>query len=121
MSEIDPPPGSEAGDSQPGQGINPDQNVSPPPREPRAEPLWIRALYMLLFAVIANALVGIYLAACLLQLIVLAVSEKPNVELRDFLRSVLAYIGVTLGYLAFLDDQKPFPFSPLPHPEQNGD
>ena len=112
MPEIDPPPGPE---------INPSPDQAAPPSPAGAEPLWIRALYMLLFAVIANALVYIYLASCLLQLIVIAVSEKPNAELRGFLRGVLAYIGVTLAYLAFLDDQKPFPFSPFPHPEQNRD
>jgi hypothetical protein len=71
---------------------------------------------MVLFAIIANFLLAIFLAASLLQIIVIAVSEKENAELREFLRAVLAYIGVALAYIAFLDNQKPFPFSPFPHP-----
>jgi hypothetical protein len=84
----------------------------------KPEPLWVRALYMLLFAVIMNVLVAIFLCACLLQVIVIAVSEKPNAELTEFLRALLAYIGVTLAYLAFLDDHKPFPFAPFPRSVQ---
>lgn len=80
-----------------------------------SESLWIRALYMVLFAVIGYGLLLLFLALCGLQLLVLLVTAKQNVELRKFTRELLAYIGVTLAYLAFLQDEKPFPFSPFPH------
>jgi Domain of unknown function (DUF4389) len=86
---------------------------------PRKEPLWTRALFMLLFAVIAHFLVWIFIASCILQLIVYLVSERPNDELATFMRQLLAYIGVTFAYLGFLQDEKPFPFSPFPHPLQD--
>jgi hypothetical protein len=127
MSDVNPPPPEPpAGDNphstyspsnaqdQPSPGAGSAQASAQRPAGP--EPLWVRALYMVLFGLIANFLLAIYLASCVLQIIVIAVSQKPNSELREFLRNVLAYIGVTLAYLAFLDDQKPFPFSPFPHP-----
>ena len=107
MSDINP--GPDGSESQPG----------PQPGAPQKESLWERALFMLLFAVIAHFLVWIFIASCVLQLIVYLVTEKPNDELREFMRKVLAYIGVTFAYLGFLQDEKPFPFSPFPQPLQD--
>jgi hypothetical protein len=74
---------------------------------------------MVLFAVIAHFLVWIFIASCVLQLIVYLVSGTPNDELKEFMRNLLAYIGVTFAYLGFLQDEKPFPFSPFPRPHQD--
>ena len=91
---------------------------APPPPQPEREPLWERALFMLLFVVIAQFLLWIFIACCVLQLIVYLVEKAPNEELRDFMRRLLAYIGVTFAYLGFLQDEKPFPFSAFPQPLQ---
>ena len=108
MSDIPPnPPG-------------PDAEPAPASNPPRKEPLWERALFMVLCAVIAHGLVWIFIGCCVLQLIVFAVNERPNDELKELMRKLLAYIGVTLAYLGFLQDEKPFPFSPFPQPLQDG-
>ena len=112
MSDI--PSGPDPHGPQPyGTTPGPEAEPAPPPRK---EPLWERVLFMILFGVVAHALVWIFLASCLLQLVVFAVDRKPNEELTAFMRSVLGYIGVTLAYLGFLQDERPFPFSPFPGP-----
>ena len=97
----------------------PDPFATPPPEPRQTEPLWERALFMVLFAVIAHVLVWIFIACCVLQLIVHLVDKAPNDELKAFMRKLLAYIGVTFAYLGFLQNEKPFPFSPFPEPPQH--
>jgi hypothetical protein len=99
--------------------INPGPEPYAPPPPPSADPLWERALFMILFAVIAHFLVWIFIACCVLQLIVQLVQKEQNAELKEFMRKLLAYIGVTFAYLGFLEDKKPFPFSAFPQPLQH--
>jgi hypothetical protein len=94
--------------------IDPAPYALPPPETPARDPLWERALFMVLFAVIAHFLLWIFIACSALQLIVQLVEKAPNAELKEFMRKLLAYIGVTFAYLGFLQDEKPFPFSPFP-------
>lgn len=99
MSDIDP--------AQSGPGIG---------ATPAKESLLRRALFMILFAAIAQFIVSLFVASCVLQLIVYAVSGRPNDELKEFVRRLLAYLGVLFAYLGFLQDDKPFPFAPFPGP-----
>ncbi len=76
--------------------------------------LWVRALYMILFGCIAYIVLILTFLASALQLIVFLVAGKPNEELRHFGREMLSYLTVMVRFLVFLDDKKPFPFSPFP-------
>ena len=76
--------------------------------------LWVRALYMILFGVIAYVVLWLVFFASVLQLIVFLVTAKPNPELRHFNREAARYLGIVVRFLLFLDDAKPFPFSPFP-------
>ena len=121
MSDIPPGPDPYGPEPTPGGptqgGPNPGGPIPDPAASPPAkEPLWERALFMILFAVVAHVLVWIFIATCVLQLIVYAVDQKLNDELKEFMRNLLAYIGVTFAYLGFLQDERPFPFSPFPRP-----
>ena len=76
--------------------------------------LWVRALYMLLFGLIAYVVLCVVFFVSALQLIVFLVTAKPNAELRHFSREAARYLGILVRFLLFLDDAKPFPFSPFP-------
>lgn len=80
-------------------------------------PLWQRALYMILFGALANFLLFVFFVACLVQLVVFFIDRKANEELRKATRQLWTYLGDILGYLAFIKNERPFPFSPFPKAE----
>lgn len=131
MSETNSGTGSGPGDQYPpGQGAPPepppppDFAARPPPPPPGAgsnefvdesgASLWVRALYMVLFGFVAYVVLIVVFVASALQLVVFLVGGKPNAELRHFGREMLNYLTLVIRFLMFLDDTKPFPFSPFP-------
>lgn len=76
--------------------------------------LWIRALFMIMFGVIAYVAVLVLFLLSLIQLIVYLINRAPNHDLRQISRELVGYISVVLGYLTFVTDEKPFPFAPFP-------
>jgi hypothetical protein len=79
--------------------------------------LWVRALFMIMFGVIAYVAVLVVFLLSLVQFIVYLVNHAPNHDLRQISRELVGYISVVLAYLVFVRDEKPFPFAPFPRSE----
>ncbi len=90
--------------------------VHPEPRfvDQSGQSLWIRALFMLGFGLIAYVALWILFFLGLLQLVVYLINRAPNDDLRLICRELIGYLAVVLGYMTFVRDEKPFPFSPFP-------
>jgi len=73
-----------------------------------------RLLMSVLFAFIAYFAVHITMVAALVYWIMVAINREPHPEFRQVLRGIVQYVAQTLGYVAWLHDDKPFPFGPLP-------
>lgn len=48
------------------------------------------------------------------QFVITAVNGKTNDELKDFTLRLVQYLWELLAYIAFVRDEKPFPFAPFP-------
>lgn len=81
---------------------------------PAGEPLWARLLYMLLFAVIYSVAELLAKVTVLAQLIFRACSGRTQRHLLVFSAGLSAYIYAIWRYLAFNDEQRPWPYSPWP-------
>ena len=73
-----------------------------------------RLLLSILFAVIGWVAFWITMVVSVIHWILIAINREPHPEFRQFVRAVVAYTAQVLGYVAFIHDEKPFPFGPLP-------
>lgn len=78
------------------------------------EPLWLRFLYMLGFALLANIAFSLALFLGVVQIVLLLIRKEKNEELLGFSRSLVAYVGECLGFIVFARDEKPFPLAKFP-------
>ena len=80
-------------------------------------PSWQRALYMILFAIIAYIILWFVFFLALVQFLLVIINNTENEHLCQFTTRLNAYFGEILGFLSYTRDEVPFPFSPLPHSE----
>jgi hypothetical protein len=72
-------------------------------------------LYRVLFVVAFFCLAGwILLAAALLQTVAVLATGKANPNLAGFNRGLVAFLAQLVGYVTWVHDEKPFPFSDWP-------
>lgn len=83
-------------------------------------PLWQRLLYMLGFSFLAYLAFWAILLLSALQFIFVALNKDKNSELAGFTRNLLLYLGEALGFIAFMRDERPFPFGPFPKGSDEG-
>ena len=77
-------------------------------------PAWQRALYMVLFGLIAYvALLFVYFLS-VVQFILAIINGQRNNNLRYFASRINTYLTQVLQFLSFEVDTVPFPFSALP-------
>ncbi|WP_084646150.1 DUF4389 domain-containing protein [Marinimicrobium agarilyticum] len=79
---------------------------------------WLRLVYMLLFAVllyVAGFVMGFIIV---LQFLFALLSGSANKNLRQFGESLALYIYRVLQFLTYSREDKPFPFSDWPEPEE---
>ena len=77
-------------------------------------PAWQRALYMVLFGLIAYvALLFVYFLS-VVQFILTILNGQKNDHLRHLASRINAYLKQILQFLSFEIDTVPFPFSALP-------
>lgn len=82
--------------------------------------LWIRGLYMLLFAVIYSVAELVVGAVVIIQFLMRLVLKEANRQLLDFGNSLSKYIYQILLFQTFNTEDKPFPFNEWPHsPKDN--
>jgi hypothetical protein len=87
--------------------------------EPSRRETWIRALYVILFALIYSVAEIVIIAVVVLQFGFVLISGDRNQKLLDFGASLSKFIYQILQYVTFNSEDKPFPFSDWP--SGNGD
>ncbi len=75
---------------------------------------WLRALYMVLFAVIYNVAEIVLLAVVLLQFVLVLFSGETNQRLLSFGKGLSTYVYQIFLFLTYNSEEMPFPFSPWP-------
>ena len=81
-------------------------------------PLWQRALYMVLFAIIAYILLWFIFFLALVQFLLAIINDTENDNLLQFTTRLNLYLGQILAFLCFSSEAVPFPFSSLPPPPE---
>lgn len=76
---------------------------------------WLRALYMVLFALIYSLTEIILTAVVVFQFFIVLVTREPNDRLLDFGEDIGVFIFQIIQYLTFNTEEKPFPFGPWPY------
>ncbi len=76
--------------------------------------IWLRGLFMLLFAVFFNIAEIILGATVVFQFLNVLVTAKPMPRLVDFGESLGRYIYQIVRYLTFDTDDRPYPFADWP-------
>ena len=77
-------------------------------------PAWQRALYMVLFGLIAYVTLFFVYFLSVVQFILAIINGQKNDNLRHFASRINAYLTQVLQFLSFEVDTVPFPFSALP-------
>ena len=99
-------------DSTSGDAYGPHETVNPAGR--RSFP-WMRLLYAIGFAFIAWVMFWlIVLLLAPLHYIVLAITGKPNEELKEMTLRAVHYLVELLAFVTGSGDEKPFPLGPFP-------
>lgn len=78
------------------------------------EPLWLRFIYMIAYALLAHVAFSLALFLGVVQLVVILATKGKNEELRGFSRNLVQYVGECLSFVIFARDQKPFPLGKFP-------
>ena len=79
---------------------------------------WLRLIYMVLFAVLLEIAGFVMLAVVIAQFLFAIVSGNANDNLRRLGDQIASYIYQTLQFLIYNSEEKPFPFSEWPEPEE---
>ncbi len=82
---------------------------------------WIRALYVILFALIYSLTEIVIIAVVLVQFGFVLISGERNQKLLDFGAGLSKFIYQILRYATFHSEDKPFPFSDWPSVERGGE
>lgn len=75
---------------------------------------WVRALYMLLFAVIYSVAEIVFAAVVVIQFGFVLITGQANVRLLDFGANLSLFLYQTLQFLCFNSETLPYPFTPWP-------
>ena len=75
---------------------------------------WLRALYMLLFAVIFSITELVIAAVVILQFLTKLFSGKVNQQLLTLAQSLGTYVYDIVIFMGYNSEEKPFPFAPWP-------
>jgi|GEM_PF-2331948 len=82
-----------------------------------AEPLWLRFVYMIGYAVLGHIAFSLALFLGVVQIVLLLIRKEMNDEVTAFNRNLIAYVGECLSYVTFLREDKPFPLAKFPGAE----
>ncbi len=82
-----------------------------------SESIWIRLLYMLLFALVYQVVELLVLFSTVALFLFTLFSGRPNTNLREFGSSLSQYTYQIFRFLTFNSERRPYPFSDWPEPE----
>ena len=83
--------------------------------------IWIRALYMLLFAIVYSVAEAIVVLLAIFQFVALLITGQVNELLLRFGKNLSVFMFDILEFQTFNSEIKPFPFSPWPDEEHGGE
>ena len=83
--------------------------------------IWIRALYMLLFAIVYSIAEAIIVLLAIFQFVALLITGQVNELLLRFGKNLSVFMFDMLEFQTFNSEIKPFPFSPWPDEEHGGE
>lgn len=86
-----------------------------------ARSTWLRALFIILFALIYSVAEIVIGAVVILQFLFVLFSGNANGRLLEFGQSLSTYVFQILQYVTFNSEQRPFPFSDWPKPRDEED
>jgi len=75
---------------------------------------WARLFYAVGYGIIAWFVFWFVVLLAVLQFVVTAVTGRVNDELKGFALNLVQYLWELLAFVAFIRDDKPFPFGPFP-------
>ncbi len=81
---------------------------------PTRRETWIRALFVILFALIYGVAEVVLVMVVFIQFGFVLVAGERNQKLLDFGASLSTFVFQILRYVTFNSDDKPFPFSDWP-------
>jgi hypothetical protein len=84
----------------------------------KARDVWIRGLYMLLFAFIYGVADVVVTAVVIIQFVFRLLNGETNPRLLGFGRSLSRYLYQVLLFLTFNSEEKPFPFDVWPEEDE---
>ena len=83
--------------------------------------IWLRAVYMVLFAIAFSITKLIITVLVIFQFISILVTSRANEQLLQFGKNLSVYVLEILDFQTFNTERRPFPFSPWPDEEPGGD
>lgn len=75
---------------------------------------WLRALYVILFAVLFKATEFVMWVVVVFQLVITLATDSPNERLQRFGKQLSIYVCSLWMFLTYNTEKKPFPFSDWP-------
>ncbi len=83
--------------------------------------IWVRALYMVLFAIAFGLTRVIIVFVVIFQFLSVLFTGRANEPLLQFGKNLSVFIFEILEFQTFNTEQRPFPFSPWPDEEPGGE
>jgi hypothetical protein len=74
----------------------------------------VRLLFAIGFGFVASFVLWVLFAIAFAQFVVFAINGRVNDELKGFSLSLVQYLWELLAFIAFVRDDRPFPFGPFP-------
>lgn len=84
------------------------------PEASETSPHWKRLLYMIGFAFLGYLAFWAVLLLSAVQFVYVLLNSERNDQLAGFTGNLLLFLGEALGFIAFLREDRPFPFAPFP-------
>lgn len=85
--------------------------------EPKDERIWIRGLYMLLFALFYSVAAYVMVVLVLVQFGYRAIYDECHPRILSLGEAISLYLYQVLRFLSFNTEVMPYPFSDWPQPE----
>lgn len=82
---------------------------------------WMRALYIVLFAIFYSIAEIVIAVVVVFQFLMLLFTGSPNARLLDFGQGLSTYVYQVMRYLTFNSHARPFPFSDWPGADDAAD
>jgi len=94
------------------QDIDDDRPTAP--LDKSSEPLWKRAVFMLIIGAMLSVAQSLLFLVAVIQFIVLLIDQRqPNERLADFGCMIGAWVAKAARYLSIATDAKPWPFKEM--------